>query len=118
MQESLTLLSPKVSVGIAKDKANGSEEVTLARTIAADDNIMLGGEWLDQRLVLVAKLYSRLVRELRLKVIELGLGDNIPFKALNDDLFHIHLEKRKSSATRISTRTPPASRAWRKRQKQ
>lgn len=53
MQESLPLLPTHMSVGIAEDKANGREEVTLPRPIAAHDDIVLGGERLDDRLVFV-----------------------------------------------------------------
>jgi hypothetical protein len=55
VQESLTLFSAEMSVGITKDKTNGCEEVTLAGAIAADNDIVFGGKWLDDRLVLVAK---------------------------------------------------------------
>jgi hypothetical protein len=44
-----------MGVGIAQDKANGREEVTLARSIAADNDIVFGRKWLDNGLVLVAK---------------------------------------------------------------
>lgn len=54
MQKSLALLSAHMSVGIAEDEANGREEVTFPGAIAADDYIVLWGEWLDNGLVLVA----------------------------------------------------------------
>jgi hypothetical protein len=54
VKKGLTLLSAHMSVGIAEDEANGREEITLPRPIAADDDIMLGREWLDDRLVFVA----------------------------------------------------------------
>jgi len=55
MQKGLTLLSAKMSIGITKDKTDGREEVTLAGTIAANNDIVFGRKWLDNRLVLVAK---------------------------------------------------------------
>lgn len=54
VKQSLTLLSAQVGVGITENKSNGREEVTLARTIAADDNIVFGRKRLNDRLVLVA----------------------------------------------------------------
>jgi hypothetical protein len=54
VQQSLSLLSAKVSVCIAKDESNGREEVTLPRTIATDDHIVFWGERLDNRLIFVA----------------------------------------------------------------
>ena len=60
MQQSLTLLSAEVSVRIAQDEPNRSKEVTLARTIATDDNIVLGRKGLDDGLILVAVVIRRL----------------------------------------------------------
>jgi hypothetical protein len=60
MQQSLTLLSPEVSVRIAQDEPNRSKEITLARTIATNDNIVLGRKGLNDRLVLVAVVIRRL----------------------------------------------------------
>lgn len=54
MKKSLSLLSPEVSVGITEDETNRGEEVTLARTIAANDDIVFRGKGLDNCLVLVA----------------------------------------------------------------
>lgn len=54
VKQSLTLLSAQMGVGITENKPNGREEVTLARTIAADDNIVFGRKRLNDRLVLVA----------------------------------------------------------------
>jgi hypothetical protein len=88
MQESLTLLSAKVGVGIAKDESNGSKEITFARTIAADDNIVFGGEWLNDRLVLVAK--DRILSEIARRTQWSFIWATIPLKALDDDLLDIH----------------------------
>ena len=60
MQESLSLLSTHMSVGIAEDKANSSKEVTLPGPIAADDDIMLGREWLDDRLIFITAIAIQL----------------------------------------------------------
>jgi hypothetical protein len=54
MQESLTLLAAHLSVGIAQNESNSGEEVTLARTITTNDNIVLWREGLDDGLVFVA----------------------------------------------------------------
>lgn len=59
MQKSLTLFSTEVSVGIAQDESNRGKEVTLAGTIATNDNIVLGRKRLNDRLVLVAVIMKR-----------------------------------------------------------
>lgn len=41
MKKSLSLFPAKVGVGIAEDETDRREEITLARTIAADDDIVL-----------------------------------------------------------------------------
>lgn len=61
MQQSLALFSTEVGVGIAQDESNRGEEVTLAGTIATDDNIVLWRKGLNDRLVLVAVIMQRLV---------------------------------------------------------
>ena len=55
----MTLLSAEMSVGIAEDEANGREEITLPGTIAADDDVVFGGEWLNDRLIFVAEFGTR-----------------------------------------------------------
>ena len=72
-------------IGIAQDKSNGGEEVTLARSVAADDNIMLGREGLDDGLVLVAVV----ICQTWLRDLDVNVGS--PLKALYDDLLDIHL---------------------------
>ena len=66
MQKGLTLLSSEVSIGIAEDKSNCGEEVTLARTVAPDDDIVFRRKWLDNGLVLVAR------QSMSMKSIRLG----------------------------------------------
>jgi hypothetical protein len=56
VQKGLALLPSEVGIGIAKNEADGCEEVTLAGTIAANNNVVFRGEWLNDRLVLVARL--------------------------------------------------------------
>lgn len=56
MKKSLSFLSAKMGIGIAQNEANGGEEVTLARTIAADNDIVFGREGLDNGLILVAAI--------------------------------------------------------------
>lgn len=54
MKESLSLFSTHMSVGITENKTDGGEEVAFPGSIAADDDIVLGREWLDDRLILIA----------------------------------------------------------------
>lgn len=54
MKQSLSLFSTHVSVSITKDETNGSEEVAFPGSIATDNDIVLGREWLDYRLIFVA----------------------------------------------------------------
>ena len=53
MKQGRPLLTSKLCVGVAEDESNRSEEVTLARSIAADNDVMFGREGLDYGLVLV-----------------------------------------------------------------
>lgn len=90
VQKSLALLPAKVSVGVAENETNGREEVTLARAIAADDDIVFGREGLDDRLVLVAVDEIDLVRR-HLEDWSCRPMFHIPLEALNDNLLDIHL---------------------------
>lgn len=54
MKKRLPLFSAKVSVGIAENEANGRKEITLAGTIAADDDIVFRRKGLNDSLILVA----------------------------------------------------------------
>lgn len=54
MKKGLALFATHVSVCIAENESNGCEKVAFARTVTADDDIVLGGERLDDRLILVA----------------------------------------------------------------
>lgn len=54
MKKGLAFLSAQVGVSIAEDETNGRKEVTLSGAITTNDDIVLRGEWLDDRLVLVA----------------------------------------------------------------
>jgi len=53
MKKSLTLLATHLGICIAKDESYGSKEITLARTIAAHNYIVLGREGFDDGLVFV-----------------------------------------------------------------
>jgi hypothetical protein len=53
VQQRLALLAAHVVVVIAQHEAHGGEEVTLARSIAANNDIALRREGLNLRLVLV-----------------------------------------------------------------
>jgi hypothetical protein len=54
MQQSLSLLSSHLGVGIAEHKTDGGEEIALPGAVATNDNIVLGREGLDDGLVFVA----------------------------------------------------------------
>lgn len=54
MKESLSLFSAHMSVGIAKDETDSSEEVAFPGSIATNNDIVLGREGLDNRLILIA----------------------------------------------------------------
>ena len=62
-----------MSVGIAENEANGREEVTLPGTIAADNDVVFGGEWLDDRLIFVAGCRAESTKVY--KVLGYGVGD-------------------------------------------
>lgn len=55
----MAFLPAEMSVGIAEDEANGREEVTLSGTIAADNDVVFGGEWLNDRLIFVAEFGAK-----------------------------------------------------------
>lgn len=59
MEKTLALFTAHLRVCIAEDEANRREEVTLSRSITADDDVCLGGEGLNDRLVLVATALSQ-----------------------------------------------------------
>ena len=54
MQEGLSFFATHLGIGIAEDKSNCGEEVTLARAVATDDDIVFWRKGLDDGLVLVA----------------------------------------------------------------
>lgn len=54
VKKGASLFPSHLCVGIAEDESNGSEEITLPRTIAPYDDIMPGREGFDDGLVLVA----------------------------------------------------------------
>jgi hypothetical protein len=54
VQQGLALLPAHVGVRIAEDKPDRSEEITLARTIAPDDDIGAWRKWFYDGLILVA----------------------------------------------------------------
>jgi hypothetical protein len=53
VKQSLALFPSHLRVGIAQNEANSGEKVTLAGTIAADNNIVFRGKGFDDRLVFV-----------------------------------------------------------------
>lgn len=56
MKKTLSLFPTHTGVGIAQNESNRREKVTLAGSIAADDNIGLRGEGFHNGLVLVAAI--------------------------------------------------------------
>jgi hypothetical protein len=88
VEKGLPLLAAHVCVGIAEDESNGGEEVTLARTIAPDDDIGPGREGLDDGLILVAAR-GRLSVQGYLRARSCVSG--APFEALDDNLLDVHL---------------------------
>lgn len=58
MEQRLPLLLSHLCVGIAEHKPNGGEKVTFSRSIATNDDIMFGREWLNYSLFLVAERRS------------------------------------------------------------
>lgn len=81
-----------MSIGITEDEPNGREEVTLPRSIAADDDIVFGREGLNDRLVLVAGELKRLISSSLLTAIQCAWDDS-PLKALDNNLLDIHLDR-------------------------
>ena len=73
MQESLTFLSAEMSVGIAEDESNSREEVTLSRTIAADNDVVFRGEWLNDRLIFVAEVRAKSIKGHKVMRIAYGV---------------------------------------------
>jgi hypothetical protein len=65
-----------VSVGIAEDEANGCEEITLARAIATNDDIVFRRKWFDDRLVLVATIEKQQTISVNVPKI-LGTSSNV-----------------------------------------
>lgn len=59
MEKTLALFTAHLRVCIAEDEANRREEVTLSRSITADNDVRLGGKGLNDRLVLVATALSQ-----------------------------------------------------------
>ena len=65
MQKTLSLLAAHRSVCIAEDKADGGKEITLSGAITTDNDVGLGGEGLDDSLVLVADDENMLASSMR-----------------------------------------------------
>lgn len=94
VEESLALFAPHLGVGIAEDEANRGEEVTLARTVATDDDVVLGREGLNDRLVLVAAEQSARCCG--------SLPTDAPLEALDNNLFDVHGDPRRARGCRVS----------------
>lgn len=90
-----------MSIGIAEHKPNGRKEVTLPGSIATNNHIMLGRKRLDHRLVLVAIQPPCLsVTTSPNLALPLSVHDS-PFKALDDNLFDIHLDRATRDASTL-----------------
>ena len=87
MEESLSFFTAHLSVGIAKNKPNGSKEIALARAIAANDNVVFWRERLDDSLVFVA-----ITSRYQLCEMSSAFRERLPFEALDDNLFDMHGE--------------------------
>ena len=87
-----------MGVCITEHEPDGGEEIALAGSIAADDNIELRREGIDNCLVLVAGD----IISIKLMTVMEG---HIPFEALDGNLLDIHLAhtKRLRAATQIDT---------------
>lgn len=109
MKKGLAFLSAQVGVSIAENESNGREEVTLSGAIATNDDIMLRREWLDDRLVLVA--VRQLLSAGRRTQASWVHSCNIPFKALNNDLFNVHLDEARATRGIGAITTTQSSRA-------
>lgn len=92
MQKALALFTAHLRVCVAEDEAHRREEVTLSGSIAADDDVGLGGERLNDRLVLVA--ISGSVSTQAPSHSKWRGCDAAPFEALDDDLLDIHGRQR------------------------
>lgn len=55
MKQRLSIFPTHLGIGVAQDEAHGGEEVTLARSISSDDDIMFWRERVHDGLILVAK---------------------------------------------------------------
>lgn len=89
-----------MSVGIAEHKPNGRKEVTLPGPIATNNHVMFGRKRLDHRLVFVAtqppcSSVTKLQYSCTVSV------HSLPFKALDDNLFDIHLDRATRDATTL-----------------
>lgn len=82
VQQSLSLFATHHTVCIAEDEADGSEEVTLPRTIATNNDIGSGGERLDFSLVLITTK-SQNISKL--------INAHLPLEALDNNLLDVHL---------------------------
>lgn len=84
MKKGATLFATHLCIGIAKDEADGGEEIALSGAIAANNHVMLRREGLNDSLILVA--VAAISRR-----IWCCARESIPLKALDDDLFDMHL---------------------------
>lgn len=88
VQKRAPLFSSHLSISIAEHKSDCRKEVAFPRAIAPDNHVVFRRERLDHGLLLVAGRrlaysysHSRIAQRL------------VPFEALNDDLFDVHLEE-------------------------
>ena len=103
MKKRLSLLTTHLRVGIAEDESHRGEEVGLARSISADNDIVLRRERLDIGLLLVAMLLlAHVPQNYRGASRIAGLWDS-PLEALDADLLDIH--DRHEQPTRLSDQT-------------
>lgn len=86
MKESIPLLTAHLRVSITEDETDSGEEVALSRAIASNDHIMLWRERLNNGLIFVTTL------DISIGKLRHRCGSKVPFEALYDYLFDVHLE--------------------------
>ena len=59
MKKGASLFPAHLGIGIAEDKSDGGEEITLSRTIASYDYIVFWREGFDDSLILIARMDSQ-----------------------------------------------------------
>lgn len=88
MQEGLSLFLSKSGIGVIKHKPNSSKEITFARPISADNDIMSRTEGFNYDLVFVR--LEALNCQLKIKTITTKARFNLKYYIVSFYLFNIH----------------------------